>query len=230
MLPSILSEIWVTNIAIINLIYIGGSTAYCKQFPVPIDNVTLSCNTGVINTTELVPEVGIISPANNQFNFCMNSAANFTDSCSSLYNFDALRTQLTASCNGQKNCTVLNPAQHFNLLAPLDENYGICNTIQALFFVQVGCSVPEEEQNNRQIAGLYIGCMAVFIALFFVCFVDYISAVFKNSFIEWDVKTITAGDYSCELPITAAMYNKFLAEHFNPQSGLTKIVSFRAYL
>jgi hypothetical protein len=43
--------------------------------------------------------------------------------------------------------------------------------------------------------------MGVFIALFFIVFVDYISSIFKNAFVEWDVKTITAGDYSCELDI-----------------------------
>ncbi len=72
----------------------------------PIVNVSLSCNTGVINTTEVAPEVGIISPENNQFNYCQTSGANFTDSCSTLYDFDAFKTDLTATCNGQKNCTL----------------------------------------------------------------------------------------------------------------------------
>jgi hypothetical protein len=45
-----------------NIFHIGGSQSYCKQFPVPIETVGLSCNTGVINTTEIAPEVGIISP------------------------------------------------------------------------------------------------------------------------------------------------------------------------
>jgi hypothetical protein len=56
--------------------------------------------------------------------------------------------------------------------------------------------------DNRQVTGLYIASIGVFTALFFVVFVDYMSAHFKNSFIEWDVKTITAGDYSCELDIS----------------------------
>ena len=58
--------------------------------------------------------------------------------------------------------------------------------------------------------GLYIGCISVFISLFFVVFIDYLNSVFKNAFIEWDVKTITAGDYSCELDIPKAMWDTFL--------------------
>jgi hypothetical protein len=61
--------------------------------------------------------------------------------------------------------------------------------------------------------------MAVFTALFFVVFVDYISSVFKNSFIEWDVKTITAGDYSCELDLSKAMWDNFVTNVYNHQSG-----------
>lgn len=63
--------------------------------------------------------------------------------------------------------------------------------------------------------GLYVASIGVFIALFFVIFVDYISSVFKNSFIEWDVKTITAGDYSCELDIPKAMWDTFIKEKYN---------------
>lgn len=61
--------------------------------------------------------------------------------------------------------------------------------------------------------------MGVFIALFFVVFVDYLSSVFKNSFIEWDVKTITAGDYSCEVDIPKEMWETFVNNHYNPESG-----------
>jgi hypothetical protein len=83
----------------------------------------------------------------------------------------------------------------------------------------MACSVPEAQQNNRQIEGLYIGCIAVFVALFFVVFVDYISSVMKNSFIEWDVKTITAGDYSTELDLSKEMWENFVNNVYNHQGG-----------
>jgi hypothetical protein len=65
----------------------------------------------------------------------MNSATNFVDSCSDLYDFEAFKTDLTAKCNGQKNCTLTNPAQHFTTGASLSANYSQCSTMQALFFV-----------------------------------------------------------------------------------------------
>jgi hypothetical protein len=72
--------------------------------------------------------------------------------------------------------------------------------------------------------------MGVFIALFFVVFVDYMRSVFKNSFVEWDVKTITAGDYSVELDITDSMWKKFLDEFYDESSGKTPVEAFRDYI
>ena len=56
------------------------------------------------------------------------------------------------------------------------------------------------------------------------------TSIFKNSFVEWDVKTITAGDYSCEVDITQQMWNTFLANKYNPSSGKTKIAAFRDFM
>jgi len=72
--------------------------------------------------------------------------------------------------------------------------------------------------------------MGVFIALFFVVFVDYMRSVFKNNFVEWDVKTITAGDYSVELNVTENMWKTFLANHYLESSGKTETESFKDYL
>ena len=54
--------------------------------------------------------------------------------------------------------------------------------------------------------------------------------VFKNQFIEWDVKTITAGDYSVELDITEKQYKHFLDNVYDSLSGISKIESFKGYL
>lgn len=72
--------------------------------------------------------------------------------------------------------------------------------------------------------------MGVFSTLFFVVFIDYLRSVFKNQFVEWDVKTITAGDYSVELDIPQAMYMEFVNNHFDKLSGKTKIAAFRDFL
>ena len=54
---------------------------------------------------------------------------------------------------------------------------------------------------TREEQGLLIGCCAVFIALFVINYVDYIKKTQENNYVEWDVKTITAGDYAIEFDI-----------------------------
>ena len=87
-------------------------------------------------------------------------------------------------------------------LNPTEECFG-----DSSFFVQIPCTIDETE--GRQIEGLLIGCMGVFIALFFVSYIDYMKSVFKSTAVEWDVKTITAGDYSVEVAISKGMWNTF---------------------
>lgn len=44
-------------------------------------------------------------------------------------------------------------------------------------------------------------------------FTDFIKQVAKNNYIDWDVKTITAGDYSVEFDITPEFFQRFLDVH-----------------
>ena len=52
-------------------------------------------------------------------------------------------------------------------------------------------------------------------SLFFVAYIDYLRNVFKNTAVEWDVKTITAGDYSVEVQISKKMWETFLTTVYN---------------
>ena len=69
-------------------------------------------------------------------------------------------------------------------------------------FIQVGCLIPSDEVNDRVSRGLLLACSAVFIALFVVNYLDYIKKTQENNYIEWDVKTITAGDFTIEFDLS----------------------------
>lgn len=47
-----------------------------------------------------------------------------------------------------------------------------------------------------------LACAAVFIALFVVNYLDYIKKTQENNYVEWDVKTITAGDFTIEFDLS----------------------------
>ena len=64
-----------------------------------------------------------------------------------------------------------------------------------------------------------------------VVYIDFIRQVAKNNFVEWDVKTITAGDYTCEFDIEEEFYNQFLTMQGGKKpQGMTMIVHFRNWI
>lgn len=106
---------------------------------------------------------------------------------------------------------------------------GQCGT-KAYFFMQAPCLVQSKFGSTRQIEGLVVGCIAVFIYLFTLIYFDYIRCVQQNLFIDWDVKTITAGDYTVEFDIPAKVYTKFLESYLQPSNPISEINQFKLYI
>lgn len=73
-------------------------------------------------------------------------------------------------------------------------------------FVQVGCVLPSDEIHSRQLSGLYYACLVVFISLSIINYLDYMKNIQENKYIEWDLKTITSGDYTVEFALDPALF------------------------
>ena len=52
--------------------------------------------------------------------------------------------------------------------------------------------------------------MTVFLALFIISYLDYIKKMQESAYVEWDVKTITAADYTIEFDLDPAFFEKWL--------------------
>ena len=65
------------------------------------------------------------------------------------------------------------------------------------------------EGSTRKEISLLIACSATFMALFILNFIDYIARKQDMQYIEWDVKTLTSGDYTVEVDIGPEFYPKF---------------------
>lgn len=84
-----------------------------------------------------------------------------------------------------------------------------CFGLGTQVFVQMACSFDIKQIQNRKEQGLFISCCTVGIALFIMVWIEYIRNIAKTDFVEWDVKTITAGDYTVEFDIGMDFYEKF---------------------
>jgi Na+-transporting methylmalonyl-CoA/oxaloacetate decarboxylase gamma subunit len=65
--------------------------------------------------------------------------------------------------------------------------------------------------------------MGVFIYLFILAYFDYFKSVQVNKYVDWDVKTITAGDYTVEFDIQPKVFDVFLANFYDPANPINEI-------
>jgi hypothetical protein len=49
---------------------------------------------------------------------------------------------------------------------------------------------------------------------------DYIKSVQKTKFVDFDVKTITAGDYTLEFDIVEEIYDEFILNYLDPTNPM----------
>lgn len=78
--------------------------------------------------------------------------------------------------------------------------------------------------------GLFIACSGVFVYCFSIIYFDYIRAVEKNNFIQFDVQTITAGDYTIEFDMAHTCYDFFKETYYNPNSPMSELAQFKLYV
>lgn len=65
-------------------------------------------------------------------------------------------------------------------------------------------------------------CLAIFISLIFFSCMNNLRNKQKIGNVEFDISTITAADYSVEMPIEENFFNQWLNEHYNGPYGDSK--------
>lgn len=159
------------------------------------------------NTGKPIYDAGVLNSADKVNTYCSHDAFEDPDNCSQ-YLKDSFRQQVKTECEGKNTCHITKLNQYINIPTAVKDSTCFAPTSQ--IFIQVGCSLLEEEWNSRAEKGLLLACIAVFIALFVSNYLDYVKKIQANDYVEWDVNTITAGDYSIEFDLDAGFYETYL--------------------
>jgi hypothetical protein len=101
---------------------------------------------------------------------------------------------------------------------------------EAFVYVQMPCLIEEVDAQSRRLFGLKAGCIAVFIYLFTVVYYDYIKSVQSNNYVDWDVKTITAGDYTIEFDLDQSTYDHWKDHYFDEKNPISENAQFKLYV
>lgn len=68
-----------------------------------------------------------------------------------------------------------------------------------------------------------LGSIGVFIYLFVLIYIDYIKAVEINRFLDFDVQTITAADYTIEFHLAKKQYDWFKAHYYHKRNPMSEL-------
>lgn len=98
---------------------------------------------------------------------------------------------------------------------------------KAALFVQVPCVVPPELYGDRLIFSLFSGCLAIFI--FFVTYIyfDYLKSSQGMQYVDNDIKTVSAADYSVHFDIESEQYEHWKTHYFQPTNPMSEMGQFK---
>lgn len=51
-----------------------------------------------------------------------------------------------------------------------------------------------------------------------------------NNFVDWDVKSITAGDYSVEFDLKDTTFNRFKEIYYDAKNSMSENAQFKLYI
>jgi hypothetical protein len=194
----------------------GYSHVECTQVPGALPSFPLNCNVGKINQINAIG----VNPANTrQKDMCSISSGNEVCSEGMISSFKDL---ISSECLGKANCTIDVTESIYPAYPPADvpadevepDQYEQCRADGATLFVQYVCVQDEETINQKKYQGSIIACLGVFLCLIFMITVYFLKKNSKIKNLEWDVSTITAGDYTVEYKISQKVFQRFLTTHY----------------
>lgn len=188
---------------------LGYSSVQCQSIPVAVGKISVSCPYGTIGEFF---DWGINHFTDGgEVDSCVTTSAN--EACKP--NSDEFATVL-ANAVGQTEFTAnINDSLFF---APSNTtDYGICTDATDLpqLFVQYSCVQSNEEMYNKYNQLAVVTAAGVLVCLLFTIMIKSLYQGGKIKRLEWDMATITAGDYTVELKIPQAKYEQWYATTFN---------------
>lgn len=86
--------------------------------------------------------------------------------------------------------------------------------------MQYSCTDSTDKINKKREKGLVVSICACIVALIFLVVIFYMKKMAILDFQMWDMKTLTASDFTVEMTITEAVWNQFLANLANHKDSL----------
>jgi len=96
-----------------------------------------------------------------------------------------------------------------------------CSDTNAKMFVQYTCIQSDDQLATKRNQATIISCLAVFAVGVYLTVLHYFKRASDLNQMEWDMQTITPGDYTAQLEITEKSY-RFFMQNIYPRDQARK--------
>jgi len=171
--------------------------------PVSINNVYATCDYGVVGE---ITSFGISNPNDgNPFDQCIVNDLN--KACTP---DNAVMVDLIQSFVGQTN-----PSGAFSSSDIFNPGSGAgCLSNDSQIFIQFSCTISQDQMYTKYRQLSLYACITVFVALFYYLRIRHLIEKTNINHADWDLATVTAGDYTVQKLITPAEYISWLETHY----------------
>ncbi len=93
-------------------------------------------------------------------------------------------------------------------------------------YLTYSCLQDESVLHQKKVQALYCACMDIFICMLFLCMLYYLRASSELMVEEWDMETVTAGDYTVFYKITKEQWDTFEHDEDTDPKSRSKLYAF----
>lgn len=190
---------------------LGYSSTQCQMVPVDLGKIAMFCPYGTISTITYLgvnpgnmAERGVCSavPANDECNKQVNSLFK-----------DKLLGQMQNKNEGFYDYASSDLFTNYDALQTAGST---CVDKSAQLYVQYACAIAQEDLNQRHKDLSILACIAIFAASLYLIVLYFVKRNSKMNQLDWDIQTITPGDYTLQYEITEEAYHHFLNNVYYP--------------
>jgi len=188
----------------------GYASSQCQIAPFDLNIVPITCQYGELGT---VVSAGVIPSGKGEFNTMCHTSVDKDLEISALC---PLRADLVSYINS-KVTKISKQKFSFSEYDILDKTKTVsptCTDINAKVFVQFTCLMSDTQMSEKREQASMISCLGVLMVLVYLTVLYFFKRSSDLNQMEWDIQTITPGDYTSQFEITAKAFKFFMEQQY----------------
>jgi hypothetical protein len=201
---------------------LGFTEHLCKHIFVGIDDGKYEFNCRAGNVSKLswsgiLPQTDDTKVFSEYMGYCNDpSKIEAVHKCSGALRQAGIKNYIDTKCKGKPGCESEITVQDMMFAQTDPEAQGVdpvCWNEDSIIYLQYECQQEDEVLNVKKQQGLLTSCIGIFICGIYLSIMYYLNKTALLDFKQWDVDTVTAGDFTIEYKVPLEVWERFEDNH-----------------